>query len=77
MFDFVYFKIKYTDESGSSVNTLTISCDNPNAMLTINGETMQGPFSITLEVHELGILLQISTANYMADTFTLNLSLAE
>ena len=72
----MYFKVKYMDESGALTTTLTISCDDPNAMITINGKTQQGPFAIEVEVDAMGVLFQISSANFMAANFTLNLSLA-
>ena len=55
---------------------LTISCDDANAMITINGKTQQGPFTIDVEVDALGVLFKVSSANFMAANFTLTLSLA-
>lgn len=76
-FDIVYFRVKYTDESGNPATTLTLSCDNENAVVNVNGTSYRGPFSIDLEVTAMGVVVQVSAADFAASTFTLNLSVTQ
>lgn len=75
-FDFVYFKLNYMGEDGTLTTKVKISCDDTNAMITIDGKTYQGPFAIEVDVDAMGVLFKVSSANFMAANFTLNLSLA-
>ncbi len=76
-FSFVYFKIQYTDENGMPITKFTLSCNDANAVVTIQGKSYTGPFSLDIDVETMGRTFRVGTANYKAATLTLNLSLAD
>ncbi|MBE5746820.1 MAG: hypothetical protein E7352_01445 [Clostridiales bacterium] len=74
-FDLVYFTIKYTDETAAESYTLTLSCNDTNAMININGKTYTGPFSVDIDVPATkGLNFYIGAKNGAETTFTLTLS---
>ncbi|MBQ9713977.1 MAG: hypothetical protein IJV83_01500 [Clostridia bacterium] len=77
LFDMVYFTIKYTDESGAETVRLKISCQNENAVISINGQTHYAPFDVEIEVDCIkGTTFFITSLGYTEETFQLTLSQA-
>ena len=74
-FDITYFTIRHQDESGAPVSYLTLSCQDTNARISINGKTYVGPFSVKFETNStIGTTFFIGAKNGAETTFTLTLS---
>ena len=76
-FDMTYFTINLQDDSGAPVFYLTLSCEDSNARININGKTYSGPFSVKFEVNTTkNTTFFVASKDGTADTFTLTLSAA-
>ena len=79
LFDYVYYNVKYEDANNTTgVYYCTISCEDENSLMIMDGVTYKGPFSVKIEINPtLGKTFSLAGKGGAAVTYTLTVAKAD